>query len=110
MLRDLMNRTRGTPTSCATSSAADPSRPSNSAARRSEMGHAVSRADQVQVMTDAEGNVELTGRVLASELDTLLTTVRRVNGVNQITNRLIVLDREEPITGSASAGTAIPQM
>ena len=77
---------------------------------RSEMGHIVSHADQVQVMTDAQGNVELTGRVLASELDGLLTTVRRVNGVGLITNRLVVLDREDQLTGGAQAGAAIPQM
>ena len=53
--------------------------------------------------------VELTGRVLASELDALLTAVRRVNGVSQITNRLIVLNREDQITGTQT-DVAIPQM
>ena len=74
------------------------------------MGHVVARADQIQVMTDADGNVELTGRVVASELDALLTTVRRVNGVRQITNRLVVLDREDQMTGGTLSGSAIPQM
>ena len=108
---DLMNRTLGTAHELRQSVSGGPVSAEQLLQRvRSEMGHAISRADQVQVMTDADGNVELTGRVLASELDTLLTTVRRVNGVNQITNRLIVLDREEPITGSANTGSAIPQM
>jgi gas vesicle protein len=109
---DMMNRTRGTAHELRQSVASGGPVSSEQLLQRvrSEMGHVVSHANQVQVMADAEGNVELTGRVLASELDTLLTTVRRVNGVNQITNRLVVLDREDQITGGAPSGAAIPQM
>jgi len=109
---DLMNRTRGTAHELRQSVASGGPVSSEQLLQRvrSEMGHVVSRADQIQVMSDADGNVELTGRVLASELDTLLTTVRRVSGVSQITNRLIVLDREDQMSGGATAGSAIPQM
>lgn len=109
---DLMNRARGTAHELRQSVASGgPVSPDQLLQRvRSEMGHVVSRADQIEVMTDADGNVELSGRVVASELDGLLTSVRRVNGVSQITNRLVVLDREDQMTGNAPAGTAIPQM
>jgi len=109
---DLMNRSRGTAHELRQSVASGGPVSAEQLLQRvrSEMGHVVSRADQIQVMSDADGSVELTGRVLASELDTLLTTVRRVNGVRQITNRLVVLDREDQMTGGAQTGTAIPQM
>jgi len=109
---DMMNRTRGTAHDLRQSVASGGPVSAKQLLQRvrSEMGHVVSHADQIQVMADAEGNVELTGRVLASELDTLLTIVRRVNGVRQITNRLIVLDREDQLTGTGRAGTAVPQM
>ena len=108
---DMLNRTRGTAHELRQSVSGGPVSAEQLLQRvRSQMGHTLSHADQVQVMTDAQGNVELTGRVLASELDGLLTTVRRVNGVGQITNRLIVLDREDQLTAGAQAGAAIPQI
>ena len=66
---------------------------------RSEMGHVVSHAGAIQVMTDADGVVTLSGSVLASEVDPLLTTVNKVSGVCQVINRLDVQDTVEGITG-----------
>ncbi len=109
---DMLNRTRGTAHELRHSVASGGPVSSEQLLQRvrSEMGHVVSRADQIQVMADADGNVELTGRALASELDGLLTCVRRVSGVRQITNRLVVLDREDQLAGGAQAGKGIPQM
>lgn len=104
---DLLNRTRGTAHHLRDSVGGGGSGGPVSAEQllqrvRSQMGHVVSRADQIQVLTDADGNVELTGRVAASELDGLLTSVRRVSGVSQITNRLEVLDRADEWTTGAT--------
>ena len=75
---------------------------------RSEMGHVVSHAGAIQVMTDADGVVTLSGSVLASEVDPLLTTVNKVSGVSQVINRLDVQDTVEGITGQPA--TAVPRM
>ncbi len=112
MCRDVTNRTRGTAHELQRNVVqGGPVGPEQLLQRvRSEMGHVVSHANQIQVMTDAEGNVTLEGRVLASELDALLTTVKRVSGVSVVTNRLDVLDRADQMGGSPSTGSAIPQM
>ena len=65
---------------------------------RSEIGHAVSHAGAIQVMADGDGVVTLTGRVLASEVDPLLTTVNKTPGVCQLINRLDVQDTVEGVT------------
>jgi osmotically-inducible protein OsmY len=75
---------------------------------RSEMGHVVSHAGAIQVMTDADGVVTLSGSVLASEVDPLLTTVNKVPGVCQVINRLDVQDTVEGITGQPA--TSAPRM
>jgi gas vesicle protein len=70
---------------------------------RSEMGHVVSHAGAIQVMADGDGVVTLSGRVLASEVDPLLTTVNKVTGVSQVVNRLDVQDTVEGVTEQAAA-------
>jgi gas vesicle protein len=69
---------------------------------RAEMGHVVSHAGAIQVMADGDGVVTLSGRVLASEVDPLLTTVNKVSGVSQVINRLDVQDTVEGVTESSS--------
>jgi hypothetical protein len=73
---------------------------------RSEMGHVVTNAGAISVMVDNNRDVTLTGRVLASELDALLTTVNKVPGVNQIINRLDVQDTPEAVVGGDAGTTA----
>jgi gas vesicle protein len=73
---------------------------------RSQMGHVVSNAGAVSVMVNGGGDVTLSGRVLGSELDTLLTTIQRIPGVGQIINRLDVQDTAEAVTGGDAGSTA----
>ena len=70
---------------------------------RSEMGHVVSHAGAIQVMADGDGVVTLSGNVLASEVDALLTAVNKVSGVTQVINRLDVQDTVEAVTGQTTA-------
>jgi hypothetical protein len=69
---------------------------------RAEMGHVVSHANAIQVMADGDGVVTLSGRVLASEVDPLLTTVNKIPGVSQVINRLDVQDTVEGVTDPSS--------
>lgn len=73
---------------------------------RAEMGHVVSHAGAIQVMTDNHGRVTLHGKVLASEADKLLATVKGVGGVNEVINLLSVKETEQQMreadTGAAS--------
>jgi gas vesicle protein len=69
---------------------------------RADMGHVVSHAGAIQVMADGDGVVTLSGRVLASEVDALLTAVNKVSGVSQVINRLDVQDTVEGVTESSS--------
>jgi osmotically-inducible protein OsmY len=73
---------------------------------RSEMGHVVTNAGAISVMVDNNRDVTLTGRVLAGELDGLLSTVNKVPGVNQIINRLDVQDSPEAVAGGDAGTTA----
>jgi len=79
---------------------------------RSEMGHVVSHASAIQVMTDNHGRVTLHGKVLASEADKLAATVKGVAGVNEVINLLAVKNTEqEMLDQSATTGSqAVPQM
>ena len=56
-------------------------------------------------MRSQEGGVARTlgGRVLASEVDALLTTINKVPGVNQVINRLDVQDTVEAVTNQTAA-------
>ena len=106
MVQDLMNRGRGTvhETRSRLARGSGPSTPEQLLQRvRSEMGHAVSHAGAIQVMADADGTVTLGGRVLASEVDALLTTINKVPGVNQVINRLDVQDTVEAVTNQTAA-------
>jgi len=81
---------------------------------RSEMGHVVSHAGAIQVMTDNHGRVTLHGRVLASEADRLLSTVKGIGGVNEVINLLSVKDTEQQMHDAQGAGAttggAVPQL
>jgi len=86
---------------------------------RSEMGHVVSHAGAIQVMTDNHGRVTLHGKVLASEADRLISTVKGVGGVNEVINLLSVKETEQQMneqdttSGSAfnqSTASAAPQL
>ena len=78
---------------------------------RSEMGHVVSHASAIQVMTDNHGRVTLHGRVLASEADKLASTVKGVTGVTEVINLLSVKNTEQEMheQGSTTAAAA-PQL
>jgi gas vesicle protein len=83
---------------------------------RADMGHVVSHPAAIQVMTDNHGRVTLHGRVLASEADRLITTVKGVSGVNELINLLSVKETEQQMTeqdtgpGSfgATSGASMP--
>jgi gas vesicle protein len=80
---------------------------------RSEMGHVVSHAAAIQVMTDNHGRVTLHGKVLASEADTLLATVKGVGGVNEVINLLSVKETEQQMQDADTATMAaggVPRM
>lgn len=71
---------------------------------RSEMGRVVSHPRLIQVMTDANGTVTLTGRVLASEADKLISTIESVRGVNLVVNRCDVKQTEQEMEAGQEAG------
>jgi hypothetical protein len=100
-VKDLMNRGRGVAHEARSrfgGGAREPVDPETLMNRvRSGMGHVVSNAGAIDVLADADGCVTLTGRVMAGELDQLLTTVNRLPGVNQIINRLDVCDTVEGV-------------
>ena len=73
---------------------------------RSEMGHVVTNASAISVMANNDGDITLTGRVLSSELDALLSTINKVPGVNQIINRLDAQDTPEAVAGGDAGTTA----
>jgi len=73
---------------------------------RSTIGRVLTYPTQVQLMADANGAVTLYGRVPASEMDTLLSTVNGVPGVDQIINRLEVCNTLGEVTGQPGARTA----
>lgn len=63
---------------------------------RSELGHWVSNPSLIQVMTDADGDVTLSGSVLRAEADRLLSMVSKVPGVGHLINRLDLRDDLSP--------------
>ena len=72
---------------------------------RSEMGRVCSHPRLIQVMTDANGAVTLTGRVLTSEAATLIGTVESVPGVSVVINRLETVSGEQELHQAASSST-----
>jgi hypothetical protein len=108
-VNDIMNRSRGLAYETRTrfTGAAGEVSPETLMQRvRSEMGHVVTNAGAISVMVNFNRDVTLTGRVLASELDALLTTINKVPGVNQIINRLDVQETPEAVAGGDAGTTA----
>lgn len=56
---------------------------------RAELGHLVERPSAVKVEV-RDGNVALTGRVSAEEVDALVDAVEAMHGVASVANRLVV--------------------
>jgi len=81
---------------------------------RSEMGHVVSHAGAIQVMTDNHGRVTLHGKVLRGESEQLLATIRGVTGVTEIINLLSTKDTEQQMNEAdvtpTTSGAAAPQL
>lgn len=78
---------------------------------RSEMGRVVSHPRLVQVMTDANGTATLTGVILASESDRLVSTIERIPGVNLVVNRLQVANNQQELDRMAGAmRQSVPQI
>jgi gas vesicle protein len=55
---------------------------------RAELGQFSPYANQIQLMTDADGTVTLTGTVPQAEIDGLLTLLHSIPGVTHVINRL----------------------
>ena len=80
---------------------------------RSDMGHVVSHAGQIQVMTDNHGRVTLHGKVLAAEVDKLMSTVKAVGGVTEVINLLSVKETAAQMQEQESTGFGagrVPQL
>ena len=78
---------------------------------RSEMGRCVTHPRLVQVMTDANGCVTLTGYVLANEADKLVAVMESVPGVTLVVNRLETRPSEEELNRAAgSMRQGVPQL
>lgn len=71
---------------------------------RAEIGRAVSSAAAVEV-TAIAGVVTLSGKVLAREVEDLLTTVRGTRGVREVENRLEVSERAGDVPGLQGSTT-----
>ena len=67
---------------------------------RSELGHAISRPTDIQLMTDAGGVVTIYGRIPSGEVDAMCTCVSAVPGVSRVINRAEVQD----FAGTSSTG------
>jgi osmotically-inducible protein OsmY len=76
---------------------------------RSEMGHVVSHASAIQVMTDNHGRVTLHGKVLAGEAEKLASTVKGVSGVTEVINLLSVKNTDAEMHEQQSSAAA-PQL
>ena len=107
-VNDILNRSRGLAHETRSRFAStEPVSPETLMQRvRSEMGHVVTNASAISVMANNDGDITLTGRILTSELDALLSTVNKVPGVNQIINRLDAQDTPEAVAGGDAGTTA----
>lgn len=81
---------------------------------RAMLGHYVSHPSAIQVQCK-DGRVILSGPVLASEVDKLLSKVKKVKGVHEVENRLEVHDSADDVPalhgGSSNGGRfALPAM
>ena len=70
---------------------------------RAELGRVVTRSAAVEVAAIA-GTVVLSGAVVMSEVDDLLSSVRGVSGVEDVENRLEVYETAEELEGRLSPG------
>jgi uncharacterized membrane protein len=96
--RDVVNRAQGVWADAARLLRAEPSSDAELVERvRAKLGRVVSHSHAVRVSV-AEGRVELTGPILAREVDALLESVRRVPGVREVHDRLTVYERGEGIS------------
>jgi len=88
--RDLSNRARGIATSIQSRFTSDETDDAVLIDRvRSKLGRIVSHPGAIEV-TAENGNVTLTGPILEGEVDSLLTCVKRIQGVNEVANKLEV--------------------
>ncbi len=65
---------------------------------RSKIGRAVSHPGSIQVAAD-DGRITLRGEAPATEVDRLVSAVRSVRGVSEVSNRLKVDDRPRDVPG-----------
>ena len=70
---------------------------------RSQMGRAVSHPRLVQVMTDANGCVTLSGHVLSNECGDLIGLVESIPGVSLVVNRMETRDTREDLDRAAAS-------
>lgn len=76
-----------------------------SARVRSKLGHYLSHPSAVQVEAE-DGRIVLSGQVLASELDTLLSKVQKVKGVHEVESRLEVQETSDGVPALQGEGKA----
>jgi osmotically-inducible protein OsmY len=101
--RDWKNRARGAAAELkAMKRSEDVSDPVLEERVRAEIGRAVSNPGSIEV-TAIGGSVTLSGSVLASEVDDLLSAARAVRGVEDITNRLQVYETPGDVPGLQGA-------
>src|SRR5205085_11998372 len=97
--RDLSNRTRGMVSEIASLLRGDEASDEVLTSRvRSKLGRAVSHPHAIEVRV-RNGHVTLSGPVLASEVDDLLSCISSVRGVEEVENHLEVHERPEGISG-----------
>lgn len=93
--RDLRNRTHGIVTGIQSRFSSEIPDDSVLVDRvRAKLGRIVSHPRAINV-TAQDGNVTLSGPILANEVDDLLTCVGYVNGVNEVTNNLEAHEQSE---------------
>jgi CBS domain-containing protein/osmotically-inducible protein OsmY len=104
--QDLRNRAAGVATTTKHIWKSEPVSDEKLQARvRSKMGRYVSHPHAVRV--DAhDGNVTLSGSILAHEVDSLMRCVRGISGVQEVENRLEVQDMGQAISNPNLQGSA----
>ena len=106
--RDIANRTQGYAYETASHFSGGPVSSEQLRDRiRSEMGRTMSEPRLIQVMTDNNGLVTLTGSCKQDEVDGLVTLVEAIPGVRLVINRLETRGAENP---SGNQGQSVPQM
>jgi uncharacterized membrane protein len=96
--RDVVNRAQGVWAEATRWLRAEPGSDAELVERvRAKLGRVVSHPHGLRVSA-SEGRVELTGPILAREVDTLLECVRRVSGVREVHDRLTVYERGDGVS------------